>query len=286
MAIKTGVDHSNNKERCSAGNLDDLLWKYCKSRYADLSCSDVHWNVWRMRNALWLGSEVCNWYRLPISPIWRRRSTNVSKSLQSLFCILHPACVLLLVCSLLFTLSLHFTPGPQSAFYTDRIDIWNERIDPSCIAGARDTIYLVVGNKIHAQRVMFQASAGWLWTENYISNNSGSFSINFFFSCQNSWFTCSLFSHIFSIYSALFQTAYSQQFGDTKYSGTLIQWMTKGLPWKYVCYKYVYFIYQRSFPYILLLLGRRTSLVIYTARRTRDSEAQRAVENFIKPWVK
>ena len=43
------------------------------------------------------------------------------KSLQSLFCILHPACVLLSVCSL------HFTPGPQSAvcspqsaFYTDR----------------------------------------------------------------------------------------------------------------------------------------------------------------------
>ena len=117
MAIKTGVDHSNNKERCSAGNLDDLLWKYCKSRYADLSCSDVHWNFWRMCNALRLGSEVCNWYRLAgahhgllrlaISPIWRRRSTNVQKSLQSLFCILHPACVLLLVCSLLFTLSLH-----------------------------------------------------------------------------------------------------------------------------------------------------------------------------------
>ena len=31
-----------------------------------------------------------------------------------------PACVLLSVCSLHFTLSLHFTPGPQSAFYTDR----------------------------------------------------------------------------------------------------------------------------------------------------------------------
>ena len=31
-----------------------------------------------------------------------------------------PVCVLLLVCSLHFTLSLHFTPGPQSAFYTDR----------------------------------------------------------------------------------------------------------------------------------------------------------------------
>ena len=74
---KKGVSHSNNKERCSAGNLDDLLWKYCKSRYADLSCSDVHWNFWRMCNALRLGSEVCNWYRLAISPIWRRRSTNV-----------------------------------------------------------------------------------------------------------------------------------------------------------------------------------------------------------------
>ena len=49
------------------------------------------------------------------------------KNLQSLFCILHPACVLLSVDSLHFTLSLHFTPGPQSAvcspqsaFYTDR----------------------------------------------------------------------------------------------------------------------------------------------------------------------
>ena len=37
--------------------------------------------------------------------------------------ILHftPACVLLSVCSLHFTLSLHFTSGPQSVFYTDRI---------------------------------------------------------------------------------------------------------------------------------------------------------------------
>ena len=35
--------------------------------------------------------------------------------------ILHftPAYVLLSVCGLHFTLSLHFTPGPQSAFYTD-----------------------------------------------------------------------------------------------------------------------------------------------------------------------
>ena len=70
-------NHSNNKERCSAGNLDDLLWKYCKSRYADLSCSDAHWNFWWMCNVLRLGSEVCNWYQLAISPIWRRRSTNV-----------------------------------------------------------------------------------------------------------------------------------------------------------------------------------------------------------------
>ena len=65
---KKGVNHSNNKERCSAGNLDDLLWKYCKSRYADF---------WRMCNALRLGREVCNWYWLAISSIWRRRSTNV-----------------------------------------------------------------------------------------------------------------------------------------------------------------------------------------------------------------
>ena len=36
---------------------------------------------------------------------------------------MHPACVLLSVCSLHFTLSLHFTPGPQSAFYTDRLTV-------------------------------------------------------------------------------------------------------------------------------------------------------------------
>ena len=43
------------------------------------------------------------------------------KSLQSSFCILHPACILLSVCSLYFTLSLYFTTGPQSAFYTDEM---------------------------------------------------------------------------------------------------------------------------------------------------------------------
>ena len=36
-------------------------------------------------------------------------------SLQSLFCILHPACILLSHCSLHFTLRLHFTAGLQSA---------------------------------------------------------------------------------------------------------------------------------------------------------------------------
>ena len=46
------------------------------------------------------------------------------KSLQSSFCILHPACILLSVCIILyFTLSLqHFTlTGPQSLFYTDEM---------------------------------------------------------------------------------------------------------------------------------------------------------------------
>ena len=37
------------------------------------------------------------------------------KRLQSSFCILHPACVLLSVCSL------HFTSALHSAFYTDRL---------------------------------------------------------------------------------------------------------------------------------------------------------------------
>ena len=125
MAIKKGVNHSNNKERCSAGNLDDLLWKYCESRYTDLSCSDVHWNFWRMCNALRPGGEVCNRYGVAYL---KKKEHKCVKSLQSIFCILHQACVLLSVCSLHFTLSRHFTPGPQSAvcspqsaFYTDRI---------------------------------------------------------------------------------------------------------------------------------------------------------------------
>ena len=115
MAIKKGVNHSNNKERCSAGNLDDLLWKYCKLRYTNLSCSDVHWNFWRMCNALRLGSEVCDWYRL-LHRFGEEGAQVFKKSLQFLFCILLPALSLQsAVCSLHFTLSLQFTPGPQSA---------------------------------------------------------------------------------------------------------------------------------------------------------------------------
>ena len=108
MAIKKGVNHSNNKERCSAGNLYDLLWKYCKSRYADLSCSDVHWNFWRICNALRLGSEV--W------PIPASYFTNLEKKehkclKKSTVFILH------FVPSLRFTLSLQSAFYSQSAFY-------------------------------------------------------------------------------------------------------------------------------------------------------------------------
>ena len=112
MAIKKGVNHSKNKERCSAGNLDARLWKYCKSRYTDLSCSDVHWKFWRMCNALPLGSNVCtNWYRLAFSPIWAQMFKN-AYSLYSAFrtqpafysqsavCILHSFCSLPLIRSL------------------------------------------------------------------------------------------------------------------------------------------------------------------------------------------
>ena len=84
-------------ERCSAGNLDDLLWKYCKSRYTDLSCSDVH----RMCDALRLGSEVCNRYRL--ADLKTKEHKCLKKS--SVF-ILH------------FAPSLRFTLSLQSAFYT------------------------------------------------------------------------------------------------------------------------------------------------------------------------
>ena len=53
------------------------------------------------------------------------------KSLQSLFCILHQACILLSVCSQHFILSLHFTPGscsPQSAFYIDWLVLVNHKL--------------------------------------------------------------------------------------------------------------------------------------------------------------
>jgi len=129
LAINKGVIHSSNKERCSPWNLDDLLWKYCKSRYADLSCSDVHWNFWWMCNALRLGSEVCNWYRLAIGEDLEKKQHKCLK--QSTVFILHFAP------SLRFTLSLQsafyyqsaFYPwsavcSPQSAFYTDRFAIF------------------------------------------------------------------------------------------------------------------------------------------------------------------
>ena len=109
MAIKKGLNHSNYKERCSVANLDDTLWKYCKSRYTDSRCSDVHWKLWRMCNVRRLGSE----YQLPISPIWRRRSTNVKKSTAfctSLrFALRSTVCILPLVRSLRFTLSNGFS---------------------------------------------------------------------------------------------------------------------------------------------------------------------------------
>ena len=129
MAIKKGINHSNNKEGCSAGNLDDLLLKYCKSRYADLSCSDVHWNFWRMCKCTMTRKRSVTDTGWLFHRFGEEEAQMFKKGLQSLFCILHPACVLLSVCSLHFTLSLHFTRGPQSAvcspqstFYTDRFD--------------------------------------------------------------------------------------------------------------------------------------------------------------------
>ena len=96
MAMKKGENHSNNKERCSTGNLDD----------ADQEARCV-----TDTSQLFHPFEGAQMFK------------------KSTVFILHftPACVLLSVCSLHFTLSLHFTPGPQSAvcspqsaFYTDR----------------------------------------------------------------------------------------------------------------------------------------------------------------------
>ena len=92
---KKGVTHSNNKGRCSAGNLDDLLWKDWKSRYADLSswlklfgCS---LNFWRLCNVLRLGSEVCNYVFISVF------CTQPAFYSQSAVCILHSVCILPLV---------------------------------------------------------------------------------------------------------------------------------------------------------------------------------------------
>ena len=114
MAIKKGVNHSNNKKRCSAGNLDNLLWKCCKSRYADLSCSDVHGNFCRMCNALRLGSECVTdtgwlFHRFGeegaqmfknVYSLYSAFFTQPAFYSQSAACILHSVCILPLVRSL------------------------------------------------------------------------------------------------------------------------------------------------------------------------------------------
>ena len=61
--------------------------------------------------------HVFEGFILPLNPLRLQFVFGLyfTPSLQSLFCILHPACVLLSVCSLHFTLRLHFTPGLQTA---------------------------------------------------------------------------------------------------------------------------------------------------------------------------
>ena len=58
------------------------------------------------------------------------------KSQQFLFCILHPACVLLSVCSLHFTLSLQFTPGPPSAVRSLRFTLTVSLMQPDDLISA------------------------------------------------------------------------------------------------------------------------------------------------------
>ena len=61
--------------------------------------------------------HVFEGFILPLNPLRLQFMFGLyfTPSLQSLFWILHPACVLLSVCSLHFTLRLHFTPGLQTA---------------------------------------------------------------------------------------------------------------------------------------------------------------------------
>ena len=112
---------------------------YCKSS-TQTSCSDVHWNFWQMCNALLLGSKVCNWYQLAISPIWRRRSTIKCLKKSSLYsafctqpafysqssvCILHLLCILALVRSLQSAVrSLPLTLTVFSVFWEPRWCSW------------------------------------------------------------------------------------------------------------------------------------------------------------------
>ena len=110
-----------------AGN---FLWQYCKSKYVDFSCSMLIETSGE--RAMYFDQEAS--CVTIVASFLEKKEHKCLKSLQSSFCILHPACVLLSVCILQFALSLHFTPGPQSAvhspqssFYTDCILIYQER---------------------------------------------------------------------------------------------------------------------------------------------------------------
>ena len=61
--------------------------------------------------------HVFEGFILPLNPLRLQFTFGLyfTPNQQSLFCILHPACLLLLDCSLHFTLRLHFTPGLQTA---------------------------------------------------------------------------------------------------------------------------------------------------------------------------
>ena len=60
MAIKKGVNHSNNKGRCSAGNFDDLYERIENQDKQTLAVWMFIELLARLCNVLRLGSEVCN----------------------------------------------------------------------------------------------------------------------------------------------------------------------------------------------------------------------------------
>ena len=77
---------------------------------------DELWPSFPLSNATskWPIEAIASLKQVSVKRGLRSANSRLSvKCLQSSFCILHPACVLLIVCSL------HFIPGPQSAFYTD-----------------------------------------------------------------------------------------------------------------------------------------------------------------------